>query len=69
MAVLFAIPGYLIGAVFGIASAGVGFVAWIVTVPAALYIGYKIGSIVSELVDGPSCPSCGNTHGVGLLPF
>lgn len=70
MAILFAGIGFGIGSLFGIASAGFGFVAWVVTVPVGLYMGYKIGSIGAEMMDGPSCPSCDATHDAGgLLPF
>lgn len=69
MAIIFAGLGFMIGSVFGIATAGFGFVATVVTVPAGIYIGYKIGMVGSELLDGPSCPTCGSAHDSGLLPF
>lgn len=70
MAVLFAGIGFAIGSVVGVATAGVGFVAWIFTVPIGLYIGYKIGAVGAELMDGPSCPGCNANHDTGgLLPF
>ncbi len=70
MALLFGGVGFMMGSVVGVATAGVGFVAWIFTMPIGLYVGYKIGSKGAELVDGPSCPACGATHDTGgLLPF
>jgi hypothetical protein len=70
MAILFGGIGLAIGSVFGIATAGFGFVATVVTVPAGLYVGYKVGQIGAELMDGPTCPECGTTHDTGgLLPF
>lgn len=69
MALVFAGIGFLIGSVAGVATAGVGFVAWVFTVPIGLYIGYKVGSIGAEMMDGPSCPECDAKHGAsGLLP-
>ena len=65
MALVFGGIGFAIGSVVGVATAGVGFVAWIFTVPIGLYIGYKIGSVGSELMDKPSCPECGATHETG----
>jgi hypothetical protein len=70
MAVVFAGIGFAIGSVAGVASAGVGFVAWVFTVPIGIYMGYKIGSFGAELMDGPSCPACNASHDSGgLLPF
>lgn len=70
MAFLFGGIGFMIGSVVGVATAGVGFVAWIFTVPIGLYIGYKLGSIGAEMIDGPSCPACNATHNTRtILPF
>lgn len=70
MIIIFAGIGFAIGSVVGVATAGVGFVAWFFTLPIGVYIGYKLGSIGAEMMDGPSCPSCGATHEAGgLLPF
>lgn len=70
MIIIFAGIGFAIGSVVGVATAGVGFVAWIFTLPIGIYIGYKIGSIGAEMLDGPSCPSCNAIHDTGgLLPF
>ncbi|SIS05655.1 hypothetical protein [Natronorubrum daqingense] len=70
MAIIFAGIGFMIGSVAGVATAGVGFVAWVFTMPIGLYVGYKIGSIGAELADGPSCPECDAKHRTtGLLPF
>jgi len=70
MALVFGGIGFIIGCVAGVATAGIGFVASVFTVPIGLYIGYKVGSIGAELLDGPSCPQCGSTHDTGgLLPF
>jgi|AntDeeMinimDraft_5_1070356.scaffolds.fasta_scaffold02526_3 hypothetical protein len=70
MAIVFAGIGFFIGSVAGVATAGVGFVAWIFTLPIGLYVGYKIGAFGAEFMDGPSCPACNSTHDTGsLLPF
>jgi len=70
MAIIFGGVGFAIGSIVGVATAGVGFVAWIFTVPIGLYIGYKLGGIGAEMMDGPSCPKCTSNHDVGgLLPF
>ena len=70
MALIFGGIGFAIGSVAGVATAGVGFVAWIFTLPVGLYIGYKIGVMGAEMMDGPSCPACNSMHdGGGLLPF
>jgi len=70
MAILFGGIGLAIGSVFGIATAGFGTVATVVTVPAGLYIGYKVGQIGAELMAGPTCPSCGSSYDAGgMLPF
>lgn len=70
MAIIFGGIGFFIGSVVGVATAGFGFVAYIFTVPIGLYIGYKIGKIGAELMDGPSCPKCNHNHDVGgVLPF
>ncbi|GAB3421841.1 hypothetical protein GCM10027435_26020 [Haloparvum alkalitolerans] len=67
MAIIFAGIGFAIGSVVGVATAGVGFVAWIFTVPIGLYAGYRIGSFGAELMDGASCPECGREHSAGGL--
>jgi len=69
MVIIFAGLGGAIGLVTGVATAGAGFAAWIFTVPLGLFIGYRVGVTGSELLDGPSCPSCGNSHESGFLPF
>lgn len=69
MAILLGGIGFAIGSVVGVATAGVGFVAWIFTVPLGLYFGYRIGAVGAELMDGPSCPQCGSEHGTSVLPF
>lgn len=69
MALVFAGIGFFIGSVIGIATAGVGIVAWVVTLPMGLYIGYKIGDFGAEFRDGPTCPACGAEHSTGWLPF
>lgn len=67
MALLFGGIGLAIGSVVGIATAGFGFVASIVTVPLGLYMGYKIGGFGAEMLDGPSCPACDAAHDAGGL--
>ena len=70
MAIIFGGIGFFLGAAVGVATAGVGFVGWVFTIPIGLYVGYKIGSVGAELMDGPTCPSCGTAHDAGgLLPF
>lgn len=70
MGLLFSGIGFAIGSVVGVATAGVGFVAWIFTLPIGIYIGYKVGSIGAEMMDGPSCPKCGTEHDTGgYLPI
>jgi len=70
MAIIFEGIGFALGSVVGVATAGFGFVAWIFTVPIGLYMGYKIGAIGAEMMDGPSCPKCNSNHDTGgLLPF
>lgn len=70
MAIIFGGIGFAIGSVAGVATAGVGFVAWVFTVPIGLYIGYKAGEVGAEMMDGPSCPECSSQHSTsGLLPF
>jgi hypothetical protein len=70
LALLFALIGGAFGTAVGVATAGVGFAAWIFLLPAGLYIGYVAGNSISERLDGPSCPECGSEHtGSGTLPF
>lgn len=70
MTIVFAGIGAAIGTVTGVATAGVGFVAWIFTIPIGIYAGYKIGAFGAEFMDGPSCPGCGESYDTGgLLPF
>lgn len=70
MALIFAGIGFILGSAAGVATAGVGFVAWVFTIPIGIYVGYKIGSIGAEMMDGPSCPECNSTHDAGgLLPI
>lgn len=70
MALVFGGLGFAIGTAVGIATAGVGFAAYVITLPIGLYIGYKVGEYGAELMDGPSCPECDANHsGSGMLPF
>lgn len=70
MMIVFGGIGLAIGTVVGVATAGLGFVGYTFTIPIGLAIGYKVGQIGAELMDGPTCPSCGSAHGAGgLLPF
>lgn len=56
MVIIFASIGGFIGLVVGVATAGVGFAAWIFTLPLGLYFGYRTGKFGAEYRDGPSCP-------------
>lgn len=50
--------GFVMGTAIGVATAGAGIAATLPLGGIGLYVGYKIGGLVAESLDGYSCPEC-----------